>query len=75
MTLDERFMAEALKLAKRAYGQTSPNPLVGAIMVRDGEVIGRGWHHKAGAPHAEVEALADAEKRTKDSSNRRHNKS
>jgi diaminohydroxyphosphoribosylaminopyrimidine deaminase/5-amino-6-(5-phosphoribosylamino)uracil reductase len=63
MTLDERFMAEALRLAKRAYGQTSPNPLVGAILVRDGEVIGRGWHHKAGAPHAEVEALADADRR------------
>ena len=63
MTPDERFMAQALRLAKRAYGRTSPNPLVGAILVRDGEVIGRGWHHKAGAPHAEVEALADADRR------------
>lgn len=63
MTVDERFMAQALRLAKRAYGRTSPNPMVGAVLVREGQVIGRGWHHKAGAPHAEVEALADAARR------------
>jgi diaminohydroxyphosphoribosylaminopyrimidine deaminase/5-amino-6-(5-phosphoribosylamino)uracil reductase len=63
MTVDERFMAQALGLAKRAYGRTSPNPMVGAVLVREGQVIGRGWHHKAGAPHAEVEALADAARR------------
>ncbi len=63
MTPDERFMAQALRLAKRAYGRTSPNPMVGAVLVREGQVIGRGWHHKAGAPHAEVEALADAARR------------
>jgi pyrimidine deaminase RibD-like protein len=63
MTPDERFMAQALALAKRAYGQTSPNPMVGAVVVQDGEVIGRGWHHRAGAPHAEIEALADAARR------------
>ena len=63
MTPDEQFMAQALRLAKRAYGQTSPNPLVGAVLVQDGEVIGRGWHHRAGAPHAEIEALADAARR------------
>ena len=63
MTVDERFMAQALGLAKRAYGRTSPNPMVGAVLVREGQVIGRGWHQKAGAPHAEVEALADAARR------------
>ena len=63
MTPDEQFMDQALRLAKRAYGQTSPNPMVGAVLVQDGEVIGRGWHHRAGAPHAEIEALADAARR------------
>ena len=63
MTPDEQFMAQALRLAKRAYGQTSPNPMVGAVLVQDGDVIGRGWHHRAGAPHAEIEALADAARR------------
>ena len=63
MTPDEQFMVQALRLANRAYGQTSPNPMVGAVLVQDGEVIGRGWHHRAGAPHAEIEALADAARR------------
>ncbi len=63
MTPDEQFMDQALRLAKRAYGQTSPNPMVGAVLVQDGKVIGRGWHHRAGAPHAEIEALADAARR------------
>ncbi|HTH46361.1 MAG TPA: bifunctional diaminohydroxyphosphoribosylaminopyrimidine deaminase/5-amino-6-(5-phosphoribosylamino)uracil reductase RibD [Candidatus Limnocylindria bacterium] len=60
---DLRFMGLALRLARRAYGQTSPNPLVGAVLVKRGEVIGRGWHHRAGQPHAEIEALRDAERR------------
>ncbi len=63
MTPDERFMARALTLARRASGQTSPNPRVGAVLVRDGEEIGRGWHRRAGQPHAEIEALADAGRR------------
>ena len=63
MTPDERFMARALTLARRASGQTSPNPRVGAVLVRDGEEIGRGWHRRAGLPHAEIEALADAGRR------------
>ncbi len=54
------YMAEALRLAALAAGRTSPNPLVGAVIVKDGEVIGRGYHHKAGTPHAEVHALAEA---------------
>lgn len=68
MTPDEQFMVQALRLAKRAYGQTSPNPMVGAVLVQDGQVIGRGWHHRAGAPHAEIEALADAARRHRSAS-------
>ena len=56
-------MRAALRLARRGYGTTSPNPMVGAVLVRAGKVIGRGWHHRAGEPHAEVEALTDARNR------------
>ncbi len=55
-------MRLALRLAARGYGTTSPNPMVGAILVKKGQVIGRGWHRRAGGPHAEVEALRDAGK-------------
>ena len=55
-------MRLALSLARHGYGQTSPNPMVGAVLVRDGEIIGCGWHHRAGLPHAEIEALQDARK-------------
>lgn len=53
-------MRQALRLAQRGRGCTSPNPMVGAVLVRGGRVLGRGWHRRAGAPHAEIEALADA---------------
>src|SRR5688572_22948066 len=56
-------MALALKLARRGYGQTSPNPMVGAVVVKGGKVIGRGWHRRAGLPHAEIEALRGIEAR------------
>ena len=56
-------MREALRLAKRAKGETSPNPLVGAVLVKSGKTIGRGWHRRAGLPHAEVEAIADARRK------------
>jgi len=56
-------MRLALRLARRGYGTTSPNPMVGAVLVKDGKIIGRGWHHRAGEPHAEIEALQDAAKR------------
>lgn len=54
---DEIFMREALRIARNAEGRTSPNPLVGAVVVRDGKIIAEGWHRQAGTPHAEVHAL------------------
>lgn len=54
---DEKFMAEALRIAANAQGRTSPNPLVGAVIVKDGRIIAEGWHRKAGTPHAEIHAL------------------
>jgi diaminohydroxyphosphoribosylaminopyrimidine deaminase/5-amino-6-(5-phosphoribosylamino)uracil reductase len=56
-------MRVALRLAKRAYGWTSPNPIVGAVLVRNGQVLGEGWHHGAGQPHAEIEAVRHAQSR------------
>lgn len=56
-SVDEKFMREALRIAKNAEGRTSPNPLVGAVVVREGKIIAEGWHRKAGTPHAEVHAL------------------
>lgn len=61
-----RSMREALRLAERGFGCTSPNPMVGAVLVNGGKTIGRGWHRGAGLPHAEVEALRDAAKRGED---------
>jgi diaminohydroxyphosphoribosylaminopyrimidine deaminase/5-amino-6-(5-phosphoribosylamino)uracil reductase len=54
---DERFMQRALALARRGLGKTSPNPAVGAALVRNGRIISEGWHRRAGGPHAEVFAL------------------
>ena len=56
----------ALHLAQRGYGSTSPNPMVGAVIVRRGEVIGEGWHKRAGEPHAEVNAIAAARRAGKE---------
>jgi diaminohydroxyphosphoribosylaminopyrimidine deaminase/5-amino-6-(5-phosphoribosylamino)uracil reductase len=58
--LDELHMRAALELAQKGYGKTSPNPMVGALLVKNNVVIGRGWHRKAGAAHAEIEAIRDA---------------
>lgn len=58
---DERWMRRALDLAARARGRTSPNPMVGAVLVKDGEVVGEGFHAYAGSDHAEVVALNEAE--------------
>lgn len=60
MQTDEKYMAIALELAARARGRTSPNPMVGAVVVKDGRIVGRGFHEKAGTPHAEVHALREA---------------
>ncbi|BAZ40083.1 riboflavin biosynthesis protein RibD [Calothrix sp. NIES-4101] len=57
---DSRMMQKCLQLARRALGKTSPNPLVGAVIVKDGEIIGEGFHPRAGEPHAEVFALRAA---------------
>ena len=56
-------MSLALKLAKKAEGMTSPNPLVGAVLVKHGKIIGQGYHKKAGLPHAEIEAFKNADKK------------
>ena len=57
MTTDEKFMREAIKLARRGIGQTRPNPAVGCVLVKNGRIIARGYHRRAGQPHAEIEAL------------------
>ncbi len=68
MTLmdDKRFMKMALDLAKKGQGFTSPNPMVGAVIVNDGEVVGKGYHQSAGKAHAEVDAIDDAGALAKD---------
>jgi diaminohydroxyphosphoribosylaminopyrimidine deaminase/5-amino-6-(5-phosphoribosylamino)uracil reductase len=58
-------LARALELAERGRGTTHPNPLVGAVVVRDGEVVGEGWHERKGEPHAEVNALRAAGERAR----------
>lgn len=57
---DERWMAHALALAERGRGLCSPNPMVGAVVVNEGRLVGQGFHSRAGGPHAEVEALREA---------------
>ena len=58
--VDHGMMARALQLAERGLWTTSPNPRVGCVLLRDGEIVGEGWHEKAGEPHAEVHALRAA---------------
>lgn len=60
MQADIEYMRRALALAERGRGRTNPNPMVGCVIVRDGQVLGEGWHEKAGQPHAEVNAVAAA---------------
>jgi len=59
------YMRRALELAARARGRTSPNPMVGAVIVRDGEIVGEGYHRRAGTPHAEIHALRAAGERAR----------
>src|ERR1700712_1305175 len=63
--LDHRFMQLALSLGRRGRGRTWPNPAVGAVVVKDGVVLGRGWTQPGGRPHAETEALKRAGKDAK----------
>ncbi|MCO7503573.1 MULTISPECIES: bifunctional diaminohydroxyphosphoribosylaminopyrimidine deaminase/5-amino-6-(5-phosphoribosylamino)uracil reductase RibD [unclassified Pseudomonas] len=58
--LDAHYMARALELARKGLYSTHPNPRVGCVIVRDGQVVGEGWHVRAGEPHAEVHALRQA---------------
>jgi len=60
---DHRYMAQALRLAERGLYSASPNPRVGCVIVRDGQVVGEGWHERAGTPHAEIHALQQAGER------------
>ncbi|HEX4834881.1 MAG TPA: bifunctional diaminohydroxyphosphoribosylaminopyrimidine deaminase/5-amino-6-(5-phosphoribosylamino)uracil reductase RibD [bacterium] len=64
---DQVYMREALHLARRGAGATSPNPMVGAVVVSAGEIVGRGFHPRAGEPHAEIFALRDARARARGS--------
>src|SRR5215208_4872624 len=62
---DSAYMRRALSLARKGWGQTAPNPMVGAVVVRDGAVVGEGFHRRFGGPHAEVEALRAAADRAR----------
>ena len=59
----DAYMCLALRLATKGLGRTGANPMVGAVVVKDGQVVGQGYHHAIGEPHAEVEALAQAGKK------------
>ena len=61
------YMKEALRLAVKGKGRTSPNPMVGAVIVKNNKIIGKGYHKKAGFPHAEIEAIRDAGEKAKGS--------
>ena len=65
MTSDERFMNLAIRLALKGQGKVSPNPMVGAIIVKQGKIIGRGFHCQAGHAHAEINALRQAGRRAR----------
>src|SRR6476660_5672252 len=57
---DLHWMTRALELAERGRGHVEPNPLVGAVVVREGRAVGEGWHRRYGEAHAEIHALAEA---------------
>lgn len=59
-SLDQSYMTLALRLARKSWGLTSPNPMVGAVLVKRNKIAGQGYHRAAGRPHAEVEAITDA---------------
>ena len=63
--MEAGFLERAIELAERGRGTTRPNPIVGAVVVSDGEIVGEGWHERKGGQHAEVAALADAGERAR----------
>jgi diaminohydroxyphosphoribosylaminopyrimidine deaminase/5-amino-6-(5-phosphoribosylamino)uracil reductase len=65
--MHEKYIKLAFSLAKKGVGKTSPNPLVGAVLVKNGKIVGKGYHKKAGEPHAEVNAINEASDLTRDS--------
>jgi len=65
MSNKEFYMKRAIKLAKRGLGRTSPNPVVGAVIVKEGKIVGEGYHRQAGLPHAEIEAIKAAGNKAK----------
>ncbi|MFH0931030.1 MAG: bifunctional diaminohydroxyphosphoribosylaminopyrimidine deaminase/5-amino-6-(5-phosphoribosylamino)uracil reductase RibD, partial [Candidatus Zixiibacteriota bacterium] len=62
---DIKMMQLALRLARKGEGKVSPNPLVGAVIVKDGKIVGSGYHKRFGGPHAEINALNEAGKKAK----------
>ncbi len=62
---DKKYIRLAIELARKAKGLTSPNPCVGAVVVKDGRIVGRGYHRRAGGPHAEIYALKQAGRRAR----------
>ena len=60
MNVDEKYMGMAIRLARCAEGLTNPNPLVGAVIVKNGKVIGKGYHKRCGLPHAEINAIENS---------------
>ncbi len=65
--IDEKYMRIAIELAEKGKGRTSPNPMVGAVIVKNDEIVGTGYHQRAGTPHAEIHAITEAGEKAKDS--------
>ncbi len=65
MDEDSKFLKETLRLGKKGMGWTNPNPMVGAVIVKKGQIVGKGYHKKLGFPHAEIEALEDCKESPK----------
>ncbi len=65
LDLHDKYMRRALALARKGLGKTGPNPAVGCVIVREGTIVGEGWHERAGTPHAEIHALARAGERAR----------
>ncbi|MDI6736829.1 MAG: bifunctional diaminohydroxyphosphoribosylaminopyrimidine deaminase/5-amino-6-(5-phosphoribosylamino)uracil reductase RibD [bacterium] len=65
MMENKKYIELALQLARKAIGKTSPNPMVGAVVVKEGKIVGQGYHQKAGSPHAEINALLEAGSQSK----------